>query len=111
MTLERELLKIDLGFWSGGPEAYRHHADDKVLVVFKELAGIMSRDDIAKSAEKGRWPDLSPTPKGLVRLSDTSAVLSYQCAATRKDGQPYHAIVSSGYIKRPDGWKLAFHRI
>jgi hypothetical protein len=70
----------------------------------------MSRDDIAKSAEKGRWSDLSPTPKGLVRLSDTSVVLSYECAATRKDGHRYRAVVSSGYIKRPDGWKLAFHQ-
>jgi hypothetical protein len=35
MSLERELLKIDLGFWSGGPEAYRRHADGKVLIVFK----------------------------------------------------------------------------
>jgi hypothetical protein len=23
---------------------------------------------------------------------------------------PNHALVSSGYRKRPDGWKLAFHQ-
>jgi len=37
-------------------------------------------------------------------------VISYECTATRKDGQPHHAFVSSGYAHRPDGWKLAFHQ-
>jgi hypothetical protein len=43
------------------------------------------------------------------RLSDSSAVITYECSAKRKNGQPYHALVSSGYAKRADGWKLAFH--
>jgi hypothetical protein len=110
MSLESELLRIEDHFWTGGPEAYRKYADEQCLVAFSELAGVMSRDDIAKSAERGRWTDVSLERKGVAELSDTSAVVTYECKAKRKDGQPYHALVSSGYVKRPEGWKLAFHQ-
>jgi hypothetical protein len=49
-------------------------------------------------------------PKGFVTLSDTSTVITYECSAKRKDGKPYHALVSSGYVKLSDGWRLAFHQ-
>jgi hypothetical protein len=48
--------------------------------------------------------------KGIARLSDAAAVITYECTAKRKDGQPYRALVCSGYVKRVDGWKLAFHQ-
>ena len=79
-------------------------------VVFAEMAGEMSREDVAKTAEKGRWKDVKMQKKGIAKLSDSTVVISYECNAHRKDGQPYHALVSSGYTHRPDGWKLAFHQ-
>jgi hypothetical protein len=110
MSLEKDLLAIEDNFWTGGPEAYREHADAKCLVAFTEMAGVMANADIAKSAEKGRWKDVSLTSKGIAKLSDTSAVITYECDAKRKDGKPYKALVSSGYVKREDGWRLAFHQ-
>jgi hypothetical protein len=110
MSLENELFEIEDNFWRGGPEAYHRHADQQCLVAFSEMAGVMSNDAIAKSAEKGRWHDISVRRKGIAELSDKSAVITYECSAKRKDGQPYHALVSSGYAKREDGWKLAFHQ-
>ena len=110
MSLENDLLAIEDNFWTGGPDAYERYVDDTCLVAFSEMAGVMSRNDIAKSAEKGRWKDVSLTRKGIARLSDTSAVITYECNAKRKDGQPYRALVSSGYVKRSNGWKLAFHQ-
>jgi hypothetical protein len=110
MSLEENLLAIETELWTGGPEAYRKHTDDKCLVVFAEMAKSMSREDIAKTAEKGRWKNVKMTEKGLSKLSEESVVISYECTATRKDGQPHHAFVSSGYAHRPGGWKLAFHQ-
>ena len=110
MSLQQDLMTIERSFWTGGPEAYEDHTDEQCLVVFTDMAGVMSRDDIAKTAEKGRWKDVEFTPKGMAELADTSAVVTYECSARRKDGQPFHALVSSGYVKRPDGWKLAFHQ-
>ena len=110
MSLEEDLLAIETELWTGGPDAFRRHADEKCVVVFAEMAGTMSREDIAKTAEKGRWKDVKMTEKGLARLSDSAAVVSYECTATRKDGQPHHAYVSSAYARRDGDWKLAFHQ-
>jgi hypothetical protein len=110
MSLESDLLRIEDHFWTGGPEAYQRYADERCLVAFPQSAGVMSGDAIAKSAERGRWTDVALTRKGMTQLSDTSAVVTYECNAKRKDGQSYHAPVSSGYVKRPEGWKLAFHQ-
>ena len=110
MSLEQDLLALEVQFWTGGPETYHRHVDDQCLVVFKEMAGVMSRADIAKTAEKGRWTNVTPKPKGMAHLSDNSVVISYECTAKRKDGHAHHALVSSGYRKRPGGWKLAFHQ-
>jgi hypothetical protein len=110
MSLESYLLAIDQMFWTGGPEAYAEHCDESCLVVFVGMAAVMRRQDIAKTAEKGRWTNVKLTPKGFVQLSDTSAVIAYDCIARRKDGQPHHALVGSGYVLRPGGWKLATHQ-
>ena len=110
MSLETELLAIDRKFWTGGPEAYAENCDETCLVVFVGMVAVMGREDIAKTAEKGRWTDVKLTAKGLVQLSDTSAVIAYECTARHKDDEPYHALVSSGYIHRTDGWKLATHQ-
>lgn len=110
MSLQDDLLKIERSFWTGGPEAYEKNADAQCLVVFTEMARVMRRDDIARTAEKGRWKDVEITPKGLAELSDDSAVVTYECAARRKDDKPYHALVSSAYVRRGEAWKLAFHQ-
>ncbi len=110
MSLEADLLAIDEQFWTGGPEAYARHCDERCLVVFASMAAVMSREDIAKTAEEGRWTNVRMTPKGFVQLSGTSAVIAYDCTAMRRDGHPHHALVSSGYVQRPDGWKLATHQ-
>jgi hypothetical protein len=63
-----------------------------------------------QAGRKRRWEDVSLKPKEMAQFSDTSAVITGKCNAKRKDGKLYHALVSGGYVKRPDGWKLAFHQ-
>lgn len=110
MSLETDLLAIDERFWTGGPEAYQENCDDRCLVVFPGMAAVMSREDIAKTAEKGRWSDVKLAPKGFVQLAADAATIAYDCTARRKDGQPHHALVSSTYVRRSGGWKLAAHQ-
>lgn len=110
MSLEAELLAIDKEFWTGGPQAYADHCDDRCLVVFAGMAAVMPREEIAKTAEQGRWTNVEMKTIGLMRLSDTSAVIAYECVAIRKGGQPHRALVTSGYVLRADGWKLATHQ-
>jgi ketosteroid isomerase-like protein len=110
MALEQDLLAIEKQFWTGGPEAYQQHCDDACLVVFASMAAVMSRDDIAGTAEKGRWSDVSLKPLGLVQPTDAVATIAYDCTARRKDGQPHAARVTSSYVRRADGWKLCAHQ-
>jgi hypothetical protein len=109
MTLEQDLMAIEQQLWTGGHEAYETNVDQRCLVAFKEVAGMMTNKDIA-ATQNGRWKVVSLRPKGIANLSETSVVITYECSAKRKDNEPYHALVSSGYVKRLDGWKLAFHQ-
>ncbi len=110
MTIETDLLAIEEMFWTDGPEAYDAHADDTCLVVFAGMAAVMTRVAIAKTAEQGRWRDVKLTPTGFVQLAPTVAVVAYDCEATRKDGAPHKARVSSTYVLRDGDWKLAAHQ-
>ncbi|WP_340646180.1 nuclear transport factor 2 family protein [Phenylobacterium sp.] len=110
MTIETDLLALEDQFWTGGPEAYIAHADASCLVVFAGMAAVMDRDAIAKTAEKGRWKDVRLTPTGFLQLAPSVAVVAYDAEATRKDGAAHKARVSSTYVKRDDGWKLAAHQ-
>ena len=58
------------------------------------------------------WPELNLNLQftGLVQPTPAVEVVAYDCTARRKDGAPYHALISSGYVKREGGWKLAFHQ-
>jgi hypothetical protein len=76
MSLEQDLLAIEAQFWTGGPEAFQQYTDDQCLVVFKEMAGVMSKADIARTAGEGRWKDVRPKLKGMAKLSDDSVVIS-----------------------------------
>lgn len=109
MPLIDDLLTMEKQFWVGGPEAYIEHADAKCLVAFAEMASLMANDAIARTAEKGRWKEVTMTPKGKLELGDVT-IITYEAAAIRKDGHALKAIVSSGYVKRGDAWKLAFHQ-
>ena len=46
----------------------------------------------------------------MLEPTDEVAIISYRADVTRADGEPYSALVSSAYARRPEGWKLAFHQ-
>lgn len=110
-TPEQELMALERGFWTGGADFYRAHLDDSCLVVFSEMAGVMTRESVARTAqETGRWRDVTLEPKGLVQPAADIAIVSYEARATRASGEAYAAMVSSGYVRRADGWKMIFHQ-
>jgi hypothetical protein len=43
-------------------------------------------------------------------LTDEVVVVIYGVIAERSGSPPYSALVSSTYVHRPDGWKLALHQ-
>ena len=114
MPLEDDLFAIEEGFWLAGQEHFVEHLDDQCLLAFPqsgEMHGIRSREEVAATATApNRWRDLNISRRQLLEASADVAIISYRADVTRADGQPYSALVSSAYIRRAAGWKLAFHQ-
>ena len=111
MALEQDLLNIEKGFWTEGGDYYRDHVGDECLVAFEEMAGVRSNEETADmNPGAGNWTDAKMSRKGLLELSDESAILTYAVDAKRKDGTPHHALCSTGYVKRDGEWKMMFHQ-
>lgn len=114
MPLGGELYRIEEGFWLKGKEHFLRHIDEKCLLAFPqagEMHGVRSRAEVAATASAAnRWRDLVMKNRHLLESSDDFAIISYRAEVTRADGEPYSAMVSSAYVRRPDGWKLVFHQ-
>ena len=76
-----------------------------------EMHGVKSREEVAATATTAnRWRDPELSDRHLLQATENVAVISYRADVTRADGQPYAALVSSAYVRRESGWKLAFHQ-
>jgi hypothetical protein len=111
MLLERRLYEMERQFWTGGAEIYRAHADEKCLAVFAEMTALLDREQVAQSVgEGGRWQDVTMERKAIIRPAQTVVIICYEARARRSDGSPYHALVSTGYVRRGPDWKMTFHQ-
>ncbi len=114
MTLGNELYEIEEGFWLKGKEHFIDHVDEQCLLAFPqmgEMHGVHSRAEVAATATSAnRWHDLAMKHRQLLESGEDFAIISYRAEVRRADGEPYAALVSSAYLRRSDGWKLAFHQ-
>ena len=114
MSLEDDLFHVEEGFWSAGKEHFLQYVDSNCLLAFPQagqMHGVFSAEHIAQTATApDRWRDLRISNRQMLQPTTGVAVLSYRADVTRADGEPYAAMVSSGYINRGEGWKLMFHQ-
>ncbi len=107
---KEELLELEKGFWTGDAGFYAANADAECLVAFPGMAQTMSNAELSKTAAKpNRWRDLEIEIKGMVEPGSDIVMLTYEAHATRENGDPYAALVSTGYVHRVNGWKMMFH--
>ncbi|WP_333474381.1 hypothetical protein [Aminobacter sp. HY435] len=111
MSVNRdELLELEREFWSGDEAFFAENADRECLVAFPDMAGVMSNADLAATARKpNRWKNLEMKLKGIVEPASDFVVLTYEARGVRANGDPYAALVSTGYVHRLQGWKMMFH--
>lgn len=111
MTVNRdELLELEREFWTGDQEFFAENADRECLVAFPEMAGVMSNAELAATATKPhRWRNLEMKVQGIVEPGSDIVMLTYEAKAIRDNGEPYQALVSTGYVHRLQGWKMMFH--
>lgn len=107
-----ELLALERAFWTGDRHFFEENTDAECLVAFSpDMAGVMENKELAATVQDGnRWKTLDLDLKGTMQLSDDFFLLTYEAKAMRADGDEYHALVSSGYVRRADGWKMMFHQ-
>jgi hypothetical protein len=111
MSLQTDLLALERRFWTGDAEFYRHNLDERCLTASTTMAGVHTKDEVADSVRgPRRWQDLRIQVQGLLEPTDEVAIVTYKADATRLNGAPYSALVSSGYVKRDGAWKMAFHQ-
>ena len=107
---KKELLELERGFWTGNSAFYAANADTECLVAFPQMAQAMSNAELAETAVKpNRWRNLEIELKGIVEPGSDIVMLTYEARATRENGEPYAALVSTGYVHRVNGWKMMFH--
>jgi hypothetical protein len=110
MTAKDDLLALERGFWTGDAAFYRQNLDAVCVTAFTEMPGAFKKDEIAGMIkDSGRWRDLDIEVKAFLEPLPGLALLTYQVRATRKSGEPYAAVVSSGYVKRDGAWKMVLH--
>lgn len=107
-----ELLALERAFWMGDRHFFEENTDAECLVVFSsEMAGVMENKELGATIQDGsRWKALDLDLKGTIQPSDDVFLLTYEAKAMRADGDEYHALVSSGYVRRTEGWKMMFHQ-
>lgn len=114
MDLENELFKIEQGFWLSGKDHFHEYLDHRCILAFPqmgEMHGVKTREEIAATATSShRWRDLHMFDRSLLEATEDVALISYRAIVTRADGLPYQALVGSTYVRRANGWKLAFHQ-
>jgi hypothetical protein len=109
-AISKELMEVEKGFWTGGEDYYKAHLDKECLVAFPEMAGAMGNAEIAATVKEGRrWQNLKIDAVDELKPNAYVAIITYNVSATKEGGEPYAALVSTGYVKRRDGWKMMFH--
>lgn len=111
MSRLNDLLEIEKGFWTGGPDFYRNNVDKHCLLAIGPVAGAMSGDQVASTVKNGpRWDEPAIHLKGFVEPRKDFVIITYEADTRKPTGEPYTALVSSGYVARNGFWKLAFHQ-
>ena len=107
--LRDTLLAIERALGGGTGDAYREHLTDDAVVVVPGAAIDREQCAYAIDATPG-WDEFEITDERVIELSQDSALITYRWRSRRGD-ETYEALMSSVYVKQPDGnWKLALHQ-
>lgn len=91
-------------------EFYESVLDHDVVML---LPGGMRLDDratVVGSMGGPPWTSYRIEEPRVQELTDDTAAVTYGVVARRADSPPYSALISSLYVRRDDGWKLALHQ-
>ena len=88
---------------------YGRILDANVAMLLPGGMRLTDRDEILRSMSGAPWDAFELEDPRVLELGPDGAVVVYGVVAER-DASPYSALVSSTYVRRDDGWKLALHQ-
>lgn len=110
MQQEQELLELEQAFWaaSGDAEAYRRRFAEDGICVFS--FGMLDKATTIRAIESAEpWVSVALHDVAVVPLAPQAVALTYAATASRADGHPYEANVTSVYAEREGSWQLVVH--
>ncbi len=114
---ETELVGLELDGWrslsSSGQDArafYDRVLDKKVLMVLPGGLILDDRGAVLDSMSGQPWASFELEKPTVMMPTADVAVVAYGVEARRPHMPGYSALVSSTYVHRADGWKLALHQ-
>jgi len=112
--MNQELIDLEHEGWkalaSDDPVAWwDDHLDDGALMVFPGFVATREQS-LEGMTQAPPWSWFRLDDVRVLDLGDDAAVVVYAASAQR-DGQPeYRALMSSTWVRRTGGWRLALHQ-
>lgn len=88
---------------------YGRVLDREVVMLFPHGMMLTDRNAILRSMGGQPWASFRLDDLQVRHPTADTAIVTYGVVAQR-DGSEYSALVSSHYVRRDDGWKMAFHQ-
>ena len=92
-----------------GARFYREVLDGEVVMLLPGGLALRDRDTIIDSMSGPPWTSYRLEDLIEHRPTPDTALVAYGVVARRGDGE-YSALVSSLYVRREEGWRMAFHQ-
>jgi hypothetical protein len=88
---------------------YDRVLDERAVMLLPGGIVLDDRATMVESVSGQPWSRYALEDLGCFRPTPDAAIVPYGVVAER-DGQQYSALMSSLYVRREDGWRLAFHQ-
>ncbi len=112
-----ELIGLEDEGWKalsgGGSQAagfYERVLDSDVAMLLPGGLVLTDRGQILDSMSGAPWSTYRMEDPQVLRPTDDTGVVIYRVKAGRTGSPDYRALISSTYVRRASGWKLAFHQ-
>lgn len=109
-----ELVELERRGWEalaagGGKAFYSEHMDEAGLMILPGFVASKSEAvdaiDDSRPWTRYRLSDWRTTPAG-----KDAGLVTYRAVAQRGTEPEYRALMSSVYVRRPEGWRLLLHQ-
>ena len=115
-TAMDELIELERAGWASlcdgtGDVFYGQTMASEAVMVLAD-GSVMTRDEVvAALGQAPPWASYEIDDVRVVPIGERSVALVYVGTGHRDgDGPPFVAVMSSVYVKRDDGWKLALYQ-